>query len=94
MRTFFPRERRLRVVALEKKEVLKMITQGIAIVFCVHIASSECRRAVCQAVFRSFKISSLEVGTGNNPVQILVKAEFPQKHHPPRVSKLGFGKIV
>ena len=94
MRTMFLREKRPRMVALEEREVLTMIARGMAIIFCIHIASSECKTAVRKAVFKNFNISSLEVGTGAKPIKILVKAEFPQKHHPPKVSKLGFVKMV
>lgn len=97
MRTLFLREKRPRTVALEEREVLTMIARGVAIIFCIHIASSECRKAVRQAVFKSFKINSLEVGAGSNPVKILVKAEFPRKHHPARttiVRRLEFVKMV
>jgi hypothetical protein len=91
VKKFLPKERqRQKASTVSDNEIKVMIARGIAIIFVVHIANQDCRRAVIKALQDSFKIRDLEVPGRGRPVQVRVRAHFPKKHCRPLVESLEF----
>jgi len=90
-RKFYRKEKgRGGTVLLKTQEVRAMIARGVALLICVNIANEICRRAVRKAVMEELGINSLEIGSGENPRRVVVKAVMPKAHSSPRVEKLSF----
>ena len=72
------------------QDVRVMIAQKVTILICVNIANNICRRAVRKKVMEELGIKSLQIGEGENPRKIVVKANLPKIHNNPIVKDLSY----